>query len=250
MRFALSWARSVFVLFSLARGKLATYVLPMFPPLAVLLGEFLDRILQSQASGKAIERSFVVVGAVFLLAALGVAITVSIAPVELPRTALALVLLPCLGGGTAILLWRRAPTWKPLSAVGLVAVLLYLGLAEAAPEISRWVTARPLIDLVSKQIEPRDSYALFGKYLPSAAFYLERPPLLIGTRPELRFGRSLVATQANIVADLHELAERTAGGRLFVFTDNRPKREGELRAALGDVRLVARNYVAAVWMRP
>ena len=250
VRFSVVWAASVFLLFSLARGKLATYVLPMFPPLAVLLCEFLDRMLRSQASGKAIERSFVVVGALLLLGAVGVAVTASIVPVDLPRAGLALVLLPCFCGGTAILLWRRAATWKPLSAVVLVSVLLYLGLAEAAPEISRWVTARPLIDLVSKQIGPKDSYALFGKYLPSAAFYLERPPLLIGTRPELRFGRSLVATQTNIVVDLHELAERTAGGRLYVFTDNRPKRERELRAALGDVRLVARNYVAAVWMRP
>jgi hypothetical protein len=61
---------------------------------------------------------------------------------------------------------------------------------------------------------------------------------------------ALVAEESPIVADLRELGKRTAGGRLYVFTDNRAKRERELREVCGDVRLIATNYVAAVWRRP
>lgn len=46
------------------------------------------------------------------------------------------------------------------------------------------------------------------------------------------------------------------GARLYLFpagaiplTDTRGKREAELREALGDVRLVACNYVAVLWTR-
>jgi hypothetical protein len=34
-----------------------------------------------------------------------------------------------------------------------------------------------------------------------------------------------------------------------VLTDDRSKRERELRQALGEVELVARNYIGALWLR-
>ena len=96
---------------------------------------------------------------------------------------------------------------------------------RVAPLVARSFTARPLIERLAREIGPADAYALWGKYLPSAAFYLERPPYLVGTRPELRFGKSLIGEAPNIVVDLHELDRATAGGNLYVFTDNREKRE-------------------------
>lgn len=41
LRFLVTWSAVVFVTFSLARGKLVPYILPMFPALALLLGDFL-----------------------------------------------------------------------------------------------------------------------------------------------------------------------------------------------------------------
>ena len=53
-----------------------------------------------------------------------------------------------------------------------------------------------------------------------------------------------------IVHDLGGLKARTTGERLYVVTDNRAKRERELRETFGNIHLVARNYVAAVWLCP
>ena len=158
---------------------------------------------------------------------------------------------PLLAGGMAILRSRAdARPERPIVAVVIATVALYGVLGWLAPELAATFTAKPLIDRVASEIGPDGAYAFWGKYLPSAAFYLQRPPLLVGIRRELRLGNSLVDEYPDVVGDLDELGRRTAGQRLYVFTDNRKKREQELRAALGDVELAARNYAGALWVRP
>ncbi len=48
-RFLLAWVGVVFVFFSLSRAKLATYMLPAFPPLALLVAVYLARVLRAPA---------------------------------------------------------------------------------------------------------------------------------------------------------------------------------------------------------
>lgn len=45
--FLLAWCAVPFVLFSLSRAKLATYLLPIFPPLAILVAVYLDRLVRA-----------------------------------------------------------------------------------------------------------------------------------------------------------------------------------------------------------
>ena len=249
VHFLLVWALTVFVVFSLARGKLATYILPMFPPLAVLIGNFLDRIAHGRASSRSPTLAFGAAGFVLLIGGVAASVGASIVFTGLGAAALTLLLAAVLAGGVATILWRGTRSRKPLAALLFGTLSLYAGLATAAPGLCRSFTAHPLIAVVGRHLAAGDSYALWGAYLPSAAFYLERPPLLVGTRPELRFGTS-VAGSSTIVRDLGELKARMTDGRIYVFTDNRAKRERELRETFGDVHLIARNYVAAVWLCP
>jgi 4-amino-4-deoxy-L-arabinose transferase-like glycosyltransferase len=249
-RFLLVWAITVFVVFSLMRGKLATYILPMFPPLAVLLGGFVDRCVGGGASRQTVGRAAAASGALFLVAAAAIAIGGRFFDAGIDPRASAIVVVSLIGGGLVTLLFRRAEPSAAFAALAASAAASYVALATVAPTIAQSFTARPLIDRVAREIGPDDAYALWGKYLPSAAFYLERLPYLVGTRPELRFGKSLVDEAPNIVVDLHELHRVTAGSRLYVFTDNREKRERELREVLGDVRRIDGNYAVVLWVRP
>jgi 4-amino-4-deoxy-L-arabinose transferase-like glycosyltransferase len=43
-RFALIWCAFILVFFSISKSKLPAYILPMFPPLAMLVGEWLERV--------------------------------------------------------------------------------------------------------------------------------------------------------------------------------------------------------------
>jgi len=248
-RFLLVWAATVFAFFSAAGGKLATYILPMFPPLAVLLATFLDRTLHGEISRAWLQRASAATGLSLILGAIALPASVLAFPAVGLDTRI-LIALPLLVGGAAILRACVASRGAgPIAEVVLTSALFYVVLGCVAPGLAASFTAKPLIDRVAAEIGPDDACAVWGKYLPSAAFYLPRPPWLVGTRRELRYGASLVGGSPNIAADLDELEQRTAGQRLYVLTDDRTKREQELRQALGDVELLATNYMGALWLR-
>jgi 4-amino-4-deoxy-L-arabinose transferase-like glycosyltransferase len=249
VRFCLVWAATVFVLFSFAKGKLATYILPMFPPLAVLIGIFLDRVVRGDHSRAPVDRALLATAVAYLLGFAALAIAPMFVPTAVGPALAVILLSPLLACGLTILAWRAARAADCLWAIIATTLLFYLALAAVAPALSESFTARPLIATVGARLGPGDHYLLWGKYLPSAAFYLGRPPLLVGFRPELRFGKSLLERTPNVFDSLRELGLRTKGGRLYILTDNRKKRARELREGLGDVELVAKNYVATLWVR-
>ena len=71
MRYCICWFALPFLFFSLSQGKLATYLLPLFPAFAVLTGMGLPRAIQG-ANGRWFRR-FAIVGAV-ITAATGAAV--------------------------------------------------------------------------------------------------------------------------------------------------------------------------------
>jgi 4-amino-4-deoxy-L-arabinose transferase-like glycosyltransferase len=249
VRFLIIWAATVFTFFSAVSSKLATYIVPVFPPLAVLLAVFLDRALHGEVPRAWLDLAWAATGLSFMAAAVALPVSVLAFPAVGLDTRI-LIALPLLVGGAAIFRARVSPQrTRPILAAVVASALLYVVLACLAPRLATSFTAKPLIDRVAVEIGADDACAVWGKYLPSAAFYLPRPPWLVGTRPELRYGESLVGPSPNIAVDLDELEQRTAGQRLYVLTDDRSKREQELRQALGDVELVARNYIGALWLR-
>jgi hypothetical protein len=48
----------VFTLFSAVSGKLATYIVPVFPPLAVLLAVFLEHALRGELPHEWLDRAW------------------------------------------------------------------------------------------------------------------------------------------------------------------------------------------------
>jgi len=187
-RFLLIWAATVFIVFSLAVGKLPTYILPMFAPLALLVGHTL-----ASSAGRGLLRG-------------------------------------------------RRPF-----ALSAATAFLYAVTTHVAPRFASEFTAHPMIAFLAERIRPEDEVAMFGGYFPSLAFYLDRTPLLVGIRQELRFGRSLEDSKV-LVPNLDQLRGAAHGGRLYCLTDNRAKRAGEL-ARVGSMSLVSRNRVAALWVR-
>ncbi len=65
------WFLSIFAFFSVSQTKLNTYLIPAFPALAMLLGQYVDHALSSDKSRRAaiINDAFAVLGVIFLLVA-------------------------------------------------------------------------------------------------------------------------------------------------------------------------------------
>jgi 4-amino-4-deoxy-L-arabinose transferase len=117
-RFALCWFIFPFLLFSVSRGKLLTYIYPCFPPLALLVSQGLDRYLQE---GK--RRTLA--GGVLLLIVV---------------TAMVLLLL-CLNrwiGSSLLPFYEKAETWKRgLLILSLSVAILLLILANRTSHTER-----------------------------------------------------------------------------------------------------------------
>jgi 4-amino-4-deoxy-L-arabinose transferase-like glycosyltransferase len=60
--FFIIWAMSVFIFFSISKTKLVSYILPMYPAIALLVGWYIDRLLTLE-----LNKSFMRATAVFIL---------------------------------------------------------------------------------------------------------------------------------------------------------------------------------------
>lgn len=114
-RYCITWIAAAYLFFSLSSGKLATYILPALPPIAILLALGLAKI--GERPQRRLERGVVLVGAViFGLAAVGLAVYLS-GP----------------GAGRADLSASRAS----VLAAGLALVAAAFALAARAPTVRR-----------------------------------------------------------------------------------------------------------------
>jgi 4-amino-4-deoxy-L-arabinose transferase-like glycosyltransferase len=180
-RYCFVWSAVVVGFFSCSHGKLATYVLPAIPPLAVVTG----RAAVTTSPGR--------------LAAIGVgalvALLVSIAPLAvfsgglnwpyvLVRIRPALWVLPVAGVVLGLVWWRRG-TAGALRAIAFgtmgIAAIFYVGVA---PTVSDVAGEKTLATIITSR-EPAPVIA-FRVRASSLLFYTERPVLLFDRPKQVR----------------------------------------------------------------
>jgi 4-amino-4-deoxy-L-arabinose transferase-like glycosyltransferase len=155
--FLLVWCAVPFVFFSLSRAKLATYLLPIFPALALLTATYLDRVLRAPALVRA--RALAIPALVWMLGmaavAVGTPLGVAVAYGGYARSALPTLLLAAF----SLLGWhafRRA-------RLELVPALVVAG--ALATQILFYRVGAPVVDDFSSL---RDA-ALVARELPATA---------------------------------------------------------------------------------
>jgi 4-amino-4-deoxy-L-arabinose transferase-like glycosyltransferase len=185
-RFLWCWILTYLIFFSLSATKLPNYVLPVYPPLALLTARFLDRW-----RGRTIAVPTWLHGiSLLFLGLIGVGTAVGLA------LAGGLIDAPFLGGhklpgleewaalgvmpvaGSAVAWWcvRRQHRLGLITALSLTAVL-YVGALAAggAVAVDRYKAARSLAGaLVANQTEPEIRIGCYLYYQPSLVFYSHR----------------------------------------------------------------------------
>ena len=121
--FLVVWSAVVLVFFTCSRAKLATYVLPAFPPLALLVAAYLTRLVRAPRAAQA--RALRIPGLVWAagsgVAAIATAVAVGVGyPRYAPHAASALLLLPFSAAGFYAIRNRR---WRAVPALVLAAAL-------------------------------------------------------------------------------------------------------------------------------
>lgn len=186
----LTWSVFIFLFFSVSGSKLPSYILPIFPALALLIACYLE-----QVSARAIQASaalLVVAGAgglatMHLIPQLtDIAFEVPIYQAYVPWVGAASAL-GIAGGAAVIWLARRRMDWAlvTLAATGyLAAQLLMLG----HEPLGRYASGIDMVPAIEAELTPDTPIYAVGRYNQTLPFYLRRTMILVEHADELEFG--------------------------------------------------------------
>jgi len=184
LRFLLIFSAVTLLFFSASGSKLAPYLQPMFPPLAVVLGVYAaqrSRFMRGTAIRTASLVSFVALGLLVYSA-----IHNSFVPHEAVWWAGAAIVAVVIA---AIVSWRERQEWATAAmvtaAAGALAWQCFLtALAFVPPARS----ARDLVATVKPYVHPQTALYSIGQYRETLSPYLARTLTVVEFEGELRFG--------------------------------------------------------------
>ena len=210
-------AAFVVLFFSASTGKLVTYILPSFPPLAILMAAYLDwmlrqQTLRQQMSGQRREvwRRSLQIGSTLLSALLGiigiVAILLasstrlvhSLSKTEAKMAALGLSHAMVLGMGIVLLLWATAiavSTWKRreralIASISGGFIVFFLSVLSLLCVVAPNFMVQPLLSYIRPGLQRGATFVMYNSYMQGASFYTQSRLVSIGKEGELEFGIS------------------------------------------------------------
>ncbi len=196
-RFAWVWCVVIFAFFSASDSKLSTYILPMFPVLALLMAT--APMPRLNADLRATGMGMMVLGVLLLAAAVLLPRILALPFVYDPRGAPyfanirpALVLMGlCSTGGGIAALWTRADGIRPVLAIGLGGFATWTGALWAAAVVAPLYSGAGLFAQLPDELRRDVPVYSVRTYDQSLTFYLRHPVTLVEYRGELDFGQTL-----------------------------------------------------------
>ena len=186
----LIWSIFIFVFFSISDSKLPSYILPIFPALALLIACQLDN-----ASNKSVQAS---AWLLLLAAVIGLALASKIP--TLAKDAFSLPLMQAhvpwvlgasafafIGAVAALLLVLRQREWAivALAASGFIGGQL---LMYGHDPQGRYSAGIDMVPAINAEMMPQTTLYVVGKYEQSLPFYLRRTMTMVQHMDELEFG--------------------------------------------------------------
>lgn len=224
--YCILWGGVIFAFFSLSGSKLATYILPVFCPLAILAARFFERVIARRRTD-ILRRGAWAILVFAVVTILGAAMTREVVDawqveVVLPALYMGGLLLAGVAVAALALLRRRGP-----QACFATLLLGMLGLQVVAIS-GRGVAAeyRPLGRAIRAQAGPHDDVITYVHYVQAIPFYGRRRTIMVGGWGELDFGSRQGDERAFFwEKDAQLLAAWRAPGRRIFLIINRVELE-------------------------
>ncbi len=240
-RFLLLWSALVFVFFSVSDSKLVSYILPIFPALALLIGARLTQLGARALAWQTLPAALVGLALLALLPGIERYASREV-PVEMFRDyadwLIAAALVQIAGAvGCAWLAWRgRTPAALALLAgAGLVFAQLALSGHES---LSRANSAYYIVQKIKQESKPGMPFYSVDTYDQSLQFYLRRTTTMVAYKDELGFG--IAQEPGKFIPDL-ALFEKIWNADREALALMSPRTYDRLRAQGLPMRLVARD---------
>jgi 4-amino-4-deoxy-L-arabinose transferase-like glycosyltransferase len=187
------WTIFIFLFFSISNSKLPSYILPIFPALALLTGCWLET---------ASRRNWIVTaGLVATLGAIGLPLAFRITslaknPLEKPFYAayqpwvITAAIMALVGGLFSLLLLRSRRRDTDLAAVPLAVTgfIIVIVLMQGHEPFGRNASGLPLVSAINAELSPSTPLYALGRYDQVLPFYIGRTMILVENQSELSYG--------------------------------------------------------------
>lgn len=194
--FLLLWAVIIFAFFSFSKSKLIPYILPVFPPLAILVARYLQQSIECQWNkGIKIGSLGIFFFSIFLVAIFYLFLTQSSLPDPKKASLILYSALSILIMGsslTCFYVFRRRLDAGLITLI-ITAWLFLLTTFTAFPAIDKR-TILPLANIVKPMLTAESEIITFNKYYQDLPFYLTRRVSVLNWRNELTYGMQLEPT--------------------------------------------------------
>ena len=228
--FLVVWVVFVFLFFSKSQSKLIPYILPVFPPLAVLIGAWLARTWAERAADR-LRTGLGVFG--FLCGLLATALLVAVlkpgvlqepGQAEAVRPfAIAMAAILVIGGVTTLWAARARGARAALRTLVATAAGFFLVLALAVPDIRG---TKELALIARAKMRPADRVYHYQAFFHDFTFYAARPVGLVSYEDELELQFLDPAERAARFIDGDELRRQWSGvQRVWLVARKRDAKE-------------------------
>lgn len=190
--FALVWAGFVFVFFSVSGSKLPSYILPMFPAMALILG-----VAISKYEAVALKKHLIVPIAFWLLVIGAWLFSSKLLSASTNSRYAIIVLLQASAAGGVIALIGYAFAWKALNrnqvlsamvSVSLVSLIAVTCMLNGHNVYGQTKTSKHIVAAIAGKLDSRAPFFSVRYYDQTLPFYLRKPVILVDYVDEFDFG--------------------------------------------------------------
>ena len=218
--FLLLWAGLIFLFFSRSDSKLIPYVLPVFPPLALVIGKYLAAVWEGK------HQIGMRYGTLFLIVLYGLfSVALVIAPHYRPEIDIhelrphvyALAVIQLITGFSVCVLRRQIGSRNTIGIL-IIGSALFLTVANTLMPYLDTRSAKELAETLRPLMKPGDEVISYRTYYQDLPVYLERTISVVGWKGELEFG-SRQEDVSRWMIDEAECWKRWSGpGTVFLVT--------------------------------
>ena len=188
--FLLIWIIVIYTFYSFSNSKLIPYILPIFPPIAMLIGNYLAPYWQNQKS-RQIASGF---GILFILnIVLGIGAIAATFILDFNEQAFSkqnlyvVAISMIISAFASIISYRRYGLSSGFVVLTIITAALWLYISPVITTINRQ-SVKPLIITLQQQLKPEDEVISYGAYYQDLPFYLQRIITVANFEGELSFG--------------------------------------------------------------
>lgn len=218
--FFILWVLIVFAFFSFSKSKLIPYILPIFPPLAILTAHYLTKSYQQNLK---IKFNYFILLVVAVSISLGLFFFTHFITVFNPGIAkiyFRLGAMILLIGTSLSCVYAYKNTFISILTIVGTSYLFLLVMLASLPFIDTRSTL-PLVRVLEPLLQSEDEVITFNQYYQDLPFYLRRRVAILNWRNELTFGMQHQKAHDWLIDDYTFWQYWHSNRRLFVIMDKK-----------------------------